>query len=586
MERTVNEVSWKIGGEAGFGIMATGATFAKTCVRAGLYAVDYSEYPSLIRGGHNTYQVAVSPRRLTAHRAEVNILVALNRETIDRHLDELTPGAAVIFDSSDPTLKDFISTQSTRRDLRWYGLPFDDLARAAGGQKLMRNTVALGATFALLSLDIEVPVAVLAQTFAHKGQAVVDMNVALLKAGYDAIPVDQGGTFPWDLEPLSNPPTRYLMTGNEGLALGAIQARCLFYAAYPMTPASSVLSILAEHGPKYGMVVRHAEDEIGVINEAIGAAWAGVRALCGTAGGGFALMTEAIGLAGMTEVGVVVIEAQRGGPSTGLPTWTEQGDLRQVLHAGQGDFLRIVLAPSNPTECYVMIQQAFNLAEKYQTPVIVMTDKYLAESHFTVDELPVIPIERGKIAHPADLPGEQRFLRYRTDVADGISPRTLPGMPDGMFLANSDEHEPTGFTTEEMDERQAQMEKRARKEVTLLTEIPAPQLIGPAKADVTIISWGSSIGPVVAAAKHLSERHHYSVNVLPITWVNPFPSAAVKKIIETATTTVMVEANQSGQMAGWIREQTGMSCDHHIRRYDGRPFNPTELMEQIHRLVR
>ncbi len=587
MQRIVNELSWKIGGEAGFGIMATGATLAKTCVRAGLYAVDYSEYPSLIRGGHNTYQVAVSPRPLTAYRAEVNILVALNRETLERHLDELTPGAAVIYDTNDATLKDFTPPQVARRDLRWHGIPFEELATAAGGQKLMRNTIALGATFALLRLDLKVPTKVLAETFSQKGQAVVDANVAVLQAGYQAISADQCATFPWDIEPLPHSPPRYLVTGNEALALGAIQARCLFYAAYPMTPASSILSFLAEHGPKYGMVVRHAEDEIGVINETIGAAWAGVRAMCATAGGGFALMTEAIGLAGMTEVGIVVIEAQRGGPSTGLPTWTEQGDLRQVLHAGQGDFLKIVLAPSNPTECYLMIQQAFNLAEKYQTPVIVMTDKYLAESHGTVDAWPAaLPIARGKIVRPVDVPGEQRFLRYRTDVADGISPRTRPGMPDGMFLANSDEHEPTGFTTEDSKERIAQMDKRARKTREAQAEVPSPALIGSAKADLTLISWGSSIGPAIAAARILTEQYHQTTNVLPITWVNPFPREAVKKILNTVPVTCLIEANQSGQMVGWIREQTGLTCTHNLRRYDGRPFNPTELAEQIQALVK
>lgn len=585
MQHIVNEVSWKIGGEAGFGIMATGAAFAKACVRAGLFAVDYSEYPSLIRGGHNTYQVAISSKPLHAHRAEVNMLVALNRETIDRHLDELTPGAVVIFDSSDPTLKSFAPETMTRRDVRWHGLAFEDIARAAGGQKLMRNTVALGASFALLSVDVSVPAAVISESFAGKGAEVVAMNLRLLQAGYDAIPEAQRETFPWSIVPVPHAPERFLMTGNEALALGAIQARCLFYAAYPMTPASSVLSYLAAHGPAYGMVVRHAEDEIGVINETIGAAWAGVRAMCGTAGGGFALMTEAIGLAGMAEVGIVVIEAQRGGPSTGLPTWTEQGDLRQVLHASQGDFLKIVLAPGNPTECFTMIQQAFNLAERYQTPVIVMTDKYLAEGHWTIDALPApLPLDRGKIAHPADVPGEQRFLRYRTDVDDGISPRTLPGMPDGMFLANSDEHEPTGFTTEEREERLAQMHKRARKERTLQRELPEPRLVGPAKADITIVSWGSSIGPAMAAAERLTSHYHRPTNVLPLTWINPFPVAAVRRILEAAPMTVILEANHSGQMAGWIKQQTGLSCTHDLRRYDGRPFDAHEVAEQIHHL--
>ncbi len=586
MQRIVNEFSWKIGGEAGFGIMSTGATFAKTCVRAGLFAVDYSEYPSLIRGGHNTYQVTVAPRPLTAHRTEVNILVALNKATIDRHLDELTPGAAVIYDTSDLTLKHFSPENVARRDLRWHGLDLETLTRAAGGEKYMRNTIALGATFALLSIDVKVPAAVLTETFTSKGPAVVAKNIKLLTAGYDAISPAERKTFPWDLAPLPKPPRRYFMTGNEALAVGAIQARCLFYAAYPMTPASSILSFLAKHGPDYGMVVRHAEDEIGVINETVGAAYAGVRAMCATAGGGFSLMTEAIGMAGAAEVGIVVIEAQRGGPSTGLPTWTEQADLRQVLHASQGDFLKIVLAPSNPAECYSLIQQAFNLAERYQTPVIVMTDKYLAEGHWTIETLPAPPpIDRGKIVQPEDVPGEQRFLRYDPDVADGISPRTLPGMPDGMFLANTDEHEPTGFTSEEINDRVAQMDKRARKETALAKEVPVPKLIGPTKADLTIVSWGSSIGPVVEAVRMLDEIHHLRANILPITWVNPFPVQAVTEMLNAAHLTVMVEANQSGQMAGWIRQQTGLEVDHHLRRYDGRPFDPRQLAAQLKQLI-
>lgn len=585
MQRMVNEVSWKIGGEAGFGIMAAGATFAKTCVRAGLHAVDYSEYPSLIRGGHNTYQVAVAPRPLTAHRTEINILVALNKASIDQHLDELTPGAAVLYDSTDLTLKNFDPATISRRDLRWHSLPLETLTRAAGGEKLMRNTVALGATFALLSLEMKFPAAVLTEMFEHKGADVVEMNIKLLQAGYDAIPAEERSTFPWDLQPLPHPPARLFMTGNDALSVGAIQARCLFFAAYPMTPASTILSTLAKIGPDYGMVVRHAEDEIGVINETVGAGYAGVRAMCATAGGGFALMTEAVGMAGMAEVGIVIIEAQRGGPSTGLPTWTEQGDLRQVLHASQGDFLKIVLAPSNPAECYTMIQQAFNLADQYQTPVIVMTDKYLAEGHWTVEGLTPLPIRRGKIVQPVDVPGEQRFRRYETNVVDGISPRTIPGMPDGMFLANTDEHEPTGYTSEEINDRVAQMDKRARKEMTLVKEVPPPIMIGPAKADLTIVSWGSSLGPVIEAVHLLETEHHLRANILPITWVNPFPVQAVMKLLDAAHVTVMVEANQSGQMAGWIRQQTGRELTHHLRRYDGRPFDARELAKQLKQLV-
>ncbi len=587
MTRRQNDVSWKIGGEAGFGIMSTGTIFAKTCMRAGLNVFEYPEYPSLIRGGHNTDQVYAVAGQPATNRAEVNILVALNRETIDRHLNELTPHGVIVYDSTDRTLKGFDPAVLSRKDIRVYGLPLEQLALDAGAQKLMRNTVALGATFALLSLDFEFPANVVHQTFVHKGEAIAKLNIDVLRVGYNTITKTQAESFPWDLVPTANPKPQMLLTGNDAIGLGAIQAGCLFYAGYPMTPSSSILHFLAEHGPTYGMVVRHAEDEIGVINETIGAAYAGVRAMCGTAGGGFALMTEAVGMAGMTEVGIVVIEAQRGGPSTGLPTWTEQGDLRQVLHASQGDFLKIVLAPGTPQECFELTQQAFDLAERYQTPVIVMTDKYLAESHMSIEPLSVRakPIDRGKIATAADLHADQSFGRYRTDDSDGISPRSLPGTPNGLFLANSDEHDTYGLSNEDIDMRMAQMEKRQRKTDELLKHVPTPRLIGPAKADLTVVTWGSSVIPCQAAMSILERKHRLKVNLLPITWVNPFPADAIKKILENAAATVMVEGNQSGQMEGWIREHTGYAFDRHIRRFDGRPFDPHELAQQLKEMI-
>lgn len=587
MTRRQNEVNWKIGGEAGFGIMSTGAIFAKTCMRAGLRVFEYPEYPSLIRGGHNTDQVYASTNDVYAQRREVNILVALNKETLTAHLDEVTANGVILYDTSDRTFASFDPASIGRKDIRVYGLAMANLAIQAGGQKLMRNTIALGATFALLSLDFVFPATVVHDMFAHKSEALAKLNVDILRAGYAAITNDQAANFPWDIVPLATSSPQMLLTGNDAISLGAIQAGCLFYAAYPMTPASSILHFLAEYGPTYGMVIRHAEDEIGVINETIGAAYTGVRAMCGTAGGGFSLMTEAVGMAGMTEVGIVVIEAQRGGPSTGLPTWTEQGDLRQVLHASQGDYMKIVLAPGNHQQCFELTQQAFNLAERYQTPVIVMTDKYLAEGHMSIDRLTgrVGQLDRGQIATAADLHDQPHYQRYRTDVADGISPRSLPGTPNGLFLANSDEHDEYGLSNEDSPMRLAQMDKRQRKEEDLLKHIPAPRLIGPAKADLTIVTWGSSLGPCQAAVDMLHQQHHLQVNILPITWVNPFPAEAVKAIISQAAATVMVEGNQSGQMEGWIRQQTGHTFERHIRRYDGRPFDPAELCRHLAEMI-
>lgn len=586
MTRIENEFTWKIGGEAGFGIMSTGEMFAKTCLRAGLHVAEYAEYPSLIRGGHNTDQVAVSAKPLWSHRRRANILIALNRETAERHLDELTTSGVLVYDTTDPTFHGWPPARLRRRDIQIIGLPLEDLARAGGGQKLMRNTVALGATFALLSLDFDWPSRVVAEMFAHKGEEVVQLNHSVLTAGYKAITDRQAEHFPWDLVPRPNPPPRALLTGNDAIALGALQAGCRWYAAYPMTPASSLLHFLAEHGPSQGMVVRHSEDEIAAVNQTIGAAFAGVRAMCGTAGGGFALMTEAVGLAGMTEVGIVIVEAQRGGPSTGLPTWTEQSDLRQVLHAGQGDFLKIVLAPSSHEECIRLTQQAFNLADRYQTPVIVMTDKYLAEMHADVPlPLPRLSINRGSIMTADDLRGRRRWHRYELAAADGVAPRTRPGTPDGLFLANSDEHDEDGFSNEDEEMRRGQMDRRARKTAAVLRELPPPEFIGPAKADVTVVTWGSTLGPVRQAVAQLQRNHAPAMNILPITYVNPLPDG-LAQLLAGCHQTIMVEANQSGQMEGWLRQQTGHVVDHHLRRYDGRPFDPDGLAASLESILR
>lgn len=583
MERRQNDVSWKIGGEAGFGIMSTGATFAKTCMRAGLHVVEYAEYPSLIRGGHNTDHVTARSHEVWAHRWSVDILIALNKETIDRHIDEVSVGGVVLYDTTDRTFRHFDPTTVSRSDVRLIGLPLEELALKGGGQKLMRNSVALGATCALLSLDFELPAAVIHDTFADKGSEITTVNVNVLRAGYEAVTPEQVKNFPWDLVPQSATTPHMLLTGNDAIGLGALQAGCSFYAAYPMTPASSILHFMAEHGPKRGVVVRHAEDEIGVINETIGAAYAGVRAMCATSGGGFALMTEAVGLAGMTEVGIVIAEAQRGGPSTGLPTWTEQGDLRQVIHASQGDFLKIVIAPGDQSQAFTLTQQAFDLAERYQTPVIIMTDKHLAEGHMSVPTFTGRrgAIDRGAVMTSGDAHDANAFRRYRTDGEDGISPRSLPGTPNGLFLANSDEHDEYGYSNEEASNRLAQMDKRARKTAAVVRHLPAPTLVGPADAAVTLVTWGSTVGACREAVRLLHERHHIEANILQILYLCPLPGRALAELLSSAKVPLVVEANHSGQLEGLLRQETGFTFAHRLRRYDGRPFDPENIVKSI-----
>lgn len=586
MSRIINEFSWKIGGEAGFGIMATGAIFAKTCARIGLQVIDYSEYPSLIRGGHNTFQVRVSEQPLWSHHGAVEFLVALNKQTVERHVAEVVSGGVIMYDLDDPSFRGWDSKNLAGAKIQYIGIPMGSLARQAGADTLMRNTVALGAAFGLLSLDFPLVSEVVTEIFFHKGQAVVDLNLKVLQAGFSAISQEQSKNFPYDLVPKTGS-DHMLISGNEAISLGALSAGCSFFAAYPMTPASSILHTLAEVGPGQGMFVRHAEDEIAVVNETIGAAYAGARAMCATAGGGFALMTEAVGLASMTEIGLVIIEAQRGGPSTGLPTWTEQGDLRQVLHASQGEAHKVVLAPSSIEECFYLTQKAFDIAEEYQVPVILMTDKHLAEGHASIPMIPAHSpaLRRGKVDRQPVVSQAPMYPRYDWHVADGISFRTLPGTPNGMFLVNSDEHDQFGITTEEADIRLAQMDKRLRKMQTWQEKCPWPELEGPKTASVTLVSWGSSLGAVREAVAMLLQQYGIKANVLPIVYIHPWPLMDWDKFRQQAKQLIMIEANQSGQMAGWIREQTGISFDHHIRRYDGRPFLPHELAQNIHQLV-
>ncbi|MFH0829234.1 MAG: 2-oxoacid:acceptor oxidoreductase subunit alpha [Candidatus Kerfeldbacteria bacterium] len=583
MPARTNDITWKIGGEAGFGIMSTGEMFARICMRAGLNVFSYPEYPSLIRGGHNTDQVTASAEPLTSHRTSVSILVALNRETIDLHLSEMSPNGVIIYDTTDTTFAKFDPSKVSRRDVLLFGLPLEDLAKKSGGEVLMRNTVALGASCALLDIPLDNLNEVIDETFGKKGDEVIKLNADVLASGYKAATSAQRKSCPWQVTPAKTKDTRVLLTGNDALALGAIQAGCQFFSAYPMTPATSILHFLAQHGPGFGMVVRHSEDEIAAVNNAIGAAYAGVRAMTATSGGGFSLMTEAVGLAAMTEVGIVIIDAQRPGPSTGMPTWTEQGDLRQVLHASQGDFPRIVLAPTSHAECFTLIQHAFNLADVYQTPVIVLTDKYLAEGRCSVavKDLKTLPIKRGKVWK-----GEGTYLRYRERVTDGICPRAIPGTPKGLFLANSDEHDEYGFSNEDKDHRIAQMERRARKVATLRKKTMPPRIIGAKKASLTVVTWGSSAGPVEMALATLKKNYGKTANAVVVPMVAPLPVKVFMAAMKKAKKTVIVESNRSGKFAGFIREYTGFTPDHSIRRYDGRPFDPDELAKELALIAR
>ncbi len=573
-----NRLTWKIGGKAGEGIMATGIIFSQSCSRGGLHVFDINEYPSLIKGGHNTVQVRVEKWEIFSQVKDVNVLIALNKETIFLHKDELSNGGGIIYDSAE-----VIDRAEFKEGIRLYPVPFGGIIKEIGAAPIMKNNLALGASIALIDYDFEILASVIRDTFKRKGEKIINDNISAARAGFDYVKKNFPNDFNYRLEKIGIA-KRMLLTGNDAICMGAIKAGCKFYSAYPMTPASSLLHFMASQERRFNIVVKHTEDEISAINMAIGAGFTGVRAMCATSGGGFCLMSEGYGLAGMIEVPVIIIMAMRPGPSTGMPTWSEQGDFRFVLSASQGDFPRPVLVPGDNEECFYMTAEAFNIAEKYQTPVIVLTDKYLAESHKTTEKFDTgrITIDRGIFASPGELAASDEktfFKRYRF-TENGISPRTIPGMKKGIYTATSDEHDEEGNITEEIEERVKMMQKRMKKLDALAKELKNPELVGAQDAEVTIIAAGSTKGPIKEAMMIL-EKEGVKTNYLQIVYLNPFPSEKVSNVIDSAKKSVVVENNFTGQLADIIREKTGRSITRKILKYDGRPFYPEEIHDAI-----
>jgi 2-oxoglutarate ferredoxin oxidoreductase subunit alpha len=427
---------------------------------------------------------------------------------------------------------------------------------------------------------------VIRENFSRKGQQVIDGNLAAVDAGYAEGQKWSAG-FPYRLSAVPGPRARMVVTGTEAFALGALAGGCRFVSGYPMTPGSLVLHWMAAHSARYGVVIKHTEDEIAAINMAVGAAHMGARALVPTSGGGFSLMVEALGLAGMTETPVVIYNAQRPGPSTGLPTRHEQSDLLFMLYASQGEFPRFLLAPGTHEEAFVAGWRSFNLAEKYQTPVLVLSDHYLATAVRTLEldalDFDAVHIDRGELLSDAQLDAlDKPYLRFRV-TESGISPRAVPGHPNAVWVSDSDEHNDNGSITEEPDVRIAQMDKRLRKSAGMVDEMSAPVLYGPTEAETTFVCWGSTVGPLREAVDRLNEGagNLACVNLLHMVDLWPMPVDAVSRALATARRLVAVEVNATGQLAQLIRTYTGRLVDDKILKYDGRPFTPEEFIARF-----
>ncbi|MHB1674601.1 MAG: 2-oxoacid:acceptor oxidoreductase subunit alpha [Acidobacteriaceae bacterium] len=565
-----------IGGAAGQGVATPGDIFAKIFSRRGLHLNAYNAYQSIIRGGHTFLTVRTGPQKISNTGDHLDLLIPLNQDTMDRHLRLLTAGGACLYNA------DLIQPGTPAAGVQMCPMPVSKMADITRN-KVGQNTLAIGAALSMMGVGFPALESVLIEQFRKKEQAVIDENVSLARAGYDYA-TQNFKPFAW---PLPMTEARYaVLSGNAAMAMGGAAAGVKFYSAYPMSPATGVLHWMAAHARKAEIMVRQVEDEIGVVTMAIGAAHAGVRAMCATSGGGFALMSEGMGLSAQAEIPIVVIDCQRAGPSTGVPTKTEQGDLWQMLGAGFGDYPKVIAAPLDIADCFKLIPEIFNITDRFQCPGIVLCDLLLSEGRLSVDpkELDFAPvIDRGEMITSNGTGEHEPYKRYKiTD--SGVSPRAIPGLPGYTHVVSSDEHDEDGVLISDeytnAGKRRAMMEKRMRKVDGIAASVPPPELHGPANADVTLIGWGSTYGVIEEACELLREAG-ISANYLIVRWLVPLHGDAIVDLLRDARHTIIVENNFSGQFARYLRSETSFVPDGNIRKYDGEPFAPHHIAEAV-----
>ena len=564
----------RIGGEAGQGLQTVGAALAKVLSRQGYHVFTHQDYMSRVRGGHNFYQVRVSEKPLCASKDRIHILVALDRDTITIHQDALAEHGIVLYDPEE-------AGEEFSGD-RFMATPFGRLAEESGGSKIMANSVAIGAVLGLFGLAPEIMQEVLAEFLSKKNEEIVHENMRAVKAGHDHVRRNCKSLQHFTVCPSSGQ-RLMLINGIQAVAAGAVMSGCKFYAAYPMTPSTGVMVYLAGKAAEFNIIVEQAEDEISAINMALGASYAGVRAMTGTSGGGFALMTEGLSLAGMTETPLVIMEGQRPGPATGLPTRTEQGDLSFVIHGGHGEFPRVVLAPGSPEQAFFAANKAFDLAEKYQIPVFILTDQYLADTEWTSPGFdPEKLVYEDYRLRRAALQRITEYKRYAcTD--SGISPLAVPGDSTHLVVVDSDEHDEEGHIIEDAATRVNMMHKRLfAKRAGLQAEIAMPVLYGDPRPRIVLLGFGSTLGVMKEVVDELASV--CPIAMLHFSEVYPFPALEEHHLLETlqaAELTICIENNATGQFQRLLRAETGFLCSGRINRYDGRPFTLESLLGQV-----
>lgn len=582
----ISQLSWKVGGQQGEGIESTGEIFSMAMNRMGYHLYSYRHFSSRIKGGHTNNKIRVSTKPMRAISDDLDILVAFDQETIDFNAHELREGGIIIADAKfNPKLPEDL------KPVRFLTVPLTKIADELG-TSLMKNMVSIGASSAILGIPAESYRNIVEDMFLRKGEKVVEKNMEAIRRGFDFVNELTGGQLPeFQLEKAEGQKQLFLI-GNDAIALGAVAAGCRFMPAYPITPASEIMEYLIKKLPKFGGTVIQTEDEIAAITMAIGAGFGGVRSMTASAGPGLSLMMEAIGLAGITETPVVIVDTQRGGPSTGMPTKQEQSDVNAMIYGTHGDIPKVVIAPSTVEECFYDTVEAFNIAEEYQLPVILMTDLTLSLGKQTVDpfDYSKVDIRRGKLLAGQELPEKEQndlFKRYEV-TEDGVSPRVIPGQKYGLHHVTGVEHDQTGRPSENAANRVAQMDKRMRKLEGVLKNFKNPVTVDAAhdEADVLIVGINSTIGTIQEAKARL-EQEGVKVNHAQIRLIHPFPADHMKALVEKAKQVIVVEHNAQAQVTNLLKQHVGSAEKiESVLKYDGNPFLPKEIYSEVKGLIK
>ncbi|MDI7741546.1 2-oxoacid:acceptor oxidoreductase subunit alpha [Lysinibacillus fusiformis] len=577
----LHQLSWKVGGQQGEGIESTGEIFSMAMNRLGYHLYGYRHFSSRIKGGHTNNKITVRPTEVRSIADDLDILVAFDQETIEVNYKELTKKSIILADAK------FKPVEPEDSDAPLFIVPFTEIATELG-TSLMKNMVAIGATAALLNLKTSVFQSVVDEIFGRKGEEVVKKNMEAIQNGYDIMCELLGDRVgEWELAPADGKRRMY-MIGNDAVALGALAAGSRFMAAYPITPASEIMEYLIKKLPKFGGAVIQTEDEIAAATMAIGANYGGVRAFTASAGPGLSLMMEAIGLSGMTEQPLVIVDTQRGGPSTGLPTKQEQSDLMAMLYGTHGEIPKVVIAPSTLEEAFYDTIQAFNIAEELQLPVIIMTDLQLSLGKQTTEpfDYSKIEIRRGKIVEEELEPVENKdyFKRYE-NTEDGISTRVFPGTANGIHHVTGVEHDETGKPSEAAGNRHVQMDKRFRKLEKLNFNTPVYANAPHDDADVLLVGFNSTRGALEEVQERLTNEG-VKVNHAHIRLLFPFPSEEMASLVNNAKKVIIVENNKTAQLANIMKMNIGgHNKTHSITKFDGTPFLPRELENKVKELL-